>query len=252
MVEDCPPGTTIQMLFSEVLCGFGSTRWSLPCTGITGTVDQRNLRGDWATSYICKGGSREVYEPRYTYTGHRFVELRGFPGTPTADSLQQRVVHSDVETAPTNPLALAGAIAFGDHTTGVASLEDVRCYEGEGCGATWAPLESGAVLLNQIAHNSRWTLIDNLHSVPEDCDQRPERMGWMADGSVSAEGNYVSEATVGLGCDCCRDSVVAANSNITGLPRSTHPGSRSCGTCRRVDRRCGRASRHRGRVATPM
>ena len=36
----------------------------------------------------------------------------------------------------------------------------------------------------------RWDLIDNLHSVPEDCDQRNERWGWMADASVSAEANY--------------------------------------------------------------
>lgn len=126
------------------------------------------------------------------YVGHRYVEVHGFPGTPTADSLKQRVVHSDVEAAPmpdqTAPRRLAGSIAFGDAGAAPA-VDGPMCYEGEGCTAT-RPLPTAPAILDQISHNVRWTLIDNLHSVPEDCDQRNERWGWMADASVSAEGNY--------------------------------------------------------------
>ena len=49
-VENCPANTTITMLFSEVLCGYGTTRWSPSCVGAGkpfGSVDQRNYHGDW-------------------------------------------------------------------------------------------------------------------------------------------------------------------------------------------------------------
>lgn len=171
-VKACPAGTNITMWYSEILCGYGTTRWSPPCStgqvpggGEFGTVDQRNYRGNWRDTYTCKGGvAEEVYEPRFTYRGHRFVEVHGFPGAPpTLDALAQRVVHSDVEavTPPAEEVARVpvGQVAFGD----------------------------AGSLLDGISHNVRWTLIDNLHSVPEDCDNRNERWGWMADASVSAE-----------------------------------------------------------------
>jgi hypothetical protein len=213
-VTDCPVNTTITMYFSEVLCGsqtspIVTTRCPIglpPGGGIAGTVDQRNMgahpgsmdEGSKRNQYICKGGGgTETYEPRFTYVGHRYVQLHGFPGTPTAANLQQRVVHSDVEAAPaalaeqTLPRRLAGSIAFGDgQQVVVAPVADgPRCYQGEGCTAP-RPSATAPAVLDQIAHNVRWGLIDNLHSVPEDCDQRNERWGWMADASVSAEGNF--------------------------------------------------------------
>jgi hypothetical protein len=132
------------------------------------------------------------------YVGHRYVEVHNFPGTPTATSLMQRVVHSDVEGAPdtsdasqARPRRLAGAIAFGGGLSEPApTIDGPNCYEGETCVATDRPTGTQPAVLDQISHNVRWTLIDNLHSVPEDCDQRNERWGWMADASVSSEGNY--------------------------------------------------------------
>ena len=176
-VGSCPKGTKIEMYFSENLCGYGTTRWSPRCPegqvpggGVTGTVDQRNLHGNWANSYTCKGGGMETYEPHFMYTGHRYVEVHGFPGTPTADSLKQRVVHSDVEAAPmpdqTAPRRLAGSIAFGTpggQPEGAAPVVDgALCYEGEGCTAV-RPAPTAPAILDQISHNVRWTLIDNLH-----------------------------------------------------------------------------------------
>ena len=43
-------------------------------------------------------------------------------------------------------------------------------------------------LLNQIHNIIRRSDLTNLHSVPTDCDQRDERMGWMGDAQTSAEG----------------------------------------------------------------
>ena len=52
-----------------------------------------NLRTARATDvYTLKGEGTETWEPRFTYHGFRYVELTGFPGTPTAAALEGRVV----------------------------------------------------------------------------------------------------------------------------------------------------------------
>ena len=186
----CPQGTIIRMYFSENICGT-STRWSAGCTvgqfpgeGKVGTVDQRNLGGAQGqhNTYICKGApeGNEEYEPHFMYTGHQYVELHGYPGTPSLDTLLQRVVHSDVESTALTP---ASARTVPRHTAG-------HILFGASPSQTSFPQKSQVADLNQISQMARWTLINTLHSVPEDCDQRNERWGWQADASVSAEANF--------------------------------------------------------------
>ena len=123
--------------------------------------------------------------------GHDWAE-------PTLTTVKQVVMHSDVEGAPipdaeqAHPRILAGSIAFGGSAGAAAPpIDGPLCWHGENCSAT-RPTGAAAktAVLDQISHIVRWDLIDNLHSVPEDCDQRAERWGWMADASVSAEANY--------------------------------------------------------------
>lgn len=99
--------------------------------------------------YICKGYGLEVYEPHFTYHGFRYIELSGYPGTPSIDTIQAKVVHSSVER-----------------------IGSFNC---------------GNELINKIHSNYVWTQVSNLHSVPTDCCQRDERMGWVGDAQLSAE-----------------------------------------------------------------
>ena len=63
-----------------------------------GMINQENLRSARAEDvYILKGEGEEVYEPRFTYHGFRYVEVTGFPGVPTAETIRGRVVHSGVK-----------------------------------------------------------------------------------------------------------------------------------------------------------
>ena len=201
-VSSCPKGTVLKVYFSEVLCGYGTTRWSPRCikgqppgNGVTGTVDQRNLGGNWNIQYTCKGAPVETWEPTFTYTGHRFAELHGHTwADPALTAVQQRVIHSDVEASPASsmasavPRSLSGSIAFSNGPdTQAPAVDGNTCYEGENCAASRPTgAATKTAVLDQISHNVRWDLIDNLHSVPEDCDQRAERWGWMADGEVSS------------------------------------------------------------------
>ncbi len=110
-----------------------------------------NLRSAEATdTYILKGSGTEVYEPRFTYHGFRYVEVKGFPGKPTLASLEGREVHDDVARA-------------SEFTT-------------------------SNPLLNQIYKAVVWGTQDNYRSIPTDCPQRDERQGWLGDRSGGSLG----------------------------------------------------------------
>ena len=115
-----------------------------------GTVDQRNLRTASATDeYITSGNGDEEWEPRFTYHGFRYVQIEGLPSEPTKDTLAIRVVRS--------------------------SLREAGAFD------------SSNELVNRIQNMVWWTEASNLYSVPTDCPQRNERMGWMNDLTVRLE-----------------------------------------------------------------
>ncbi len=116
-----------------------------------GMLYMDNLRSAEATdTYILKGNGTEVYEPRFTYHGFRYVEVKGFPGKPTLAALEGYEVHDD----------LAPASEF----------------------ATSNPL------LNKIYKAVLWGAKDNYRSIPTDCPQRDERQGWLGDRSGESLG----------------------------------------------------------------
>ena len=132
-----PRGTRVQLRYAELIDG-------------SGNIDTRNLRGAKATDvYILKGTGVEVYEPRFTYHGFRYVEVTGYPGVPSLDDVEAVVVHSDVEPS--------GGFA------------------------------SSSELINGIHRLVLWSLKSNLMGVPTDCPQRDERMGWGGDAQLTAE-----------------------------------------------------------------
>ena len=135
-----PRGTKIILRFAESI--FEDGMIDPASTGVFAT-------GLVATdTYIAKGGSEEVWEPRFTYHGFRYVEMTGFPGVPALDNLQGVVVH-----------------------TAVPEVGDFECSD---------------ALLNRIHRTALWTEVSNLHGLPTDCPDR-EKCGWLGDAQVSAE-----------------------------------------------------------------
>lgn len=100
-------------------------------------------------NYTLRGDGEEVYEPHFLYHGFRFMEIVGLESKPDPSTLTARVIHS----AP----PMAGEFA---------------------CSSD---------LLNKLMSNIVWTHRDNMHSVPTDCPQRDERMGWLGDMLVFAQ-----------------------------------------------------------------
>lgn len=143
-----PRGTRVSLRHAELLYE----------DGMINTVPNRKAMA--TDTYILKGEEKEIYEPRFTYHGFRYVEVTGFPGTPTLESIEGRVVHSAVEP-------VGGFICSNS-------------------------------LINSIHKNVLWGQLSNLMSIPTDCPQRNERMGWMGDAQLVAEEAIYNFGMVGF------------------------------------------------------
>jgi alpha-L-rhamnosidase len=111
-----------------------------------GTLYTENLRSAKATDeYTLKGSGTETYEPAFTFHGFRYVGVSGLPK--------------------------------GDHAT----VESVAFY-------TAAPatiqLTTSDPIIGKLWSNIQWGQRSNFISVPTDCPQRDERLGWAADAQV--------------------------------------------------------------------
>lgn len=112
-----------------------------------GTLYTTNLRTARATdTYILKGQGEEVWQPRFTLHGFQYVEVTGYPGRPGPDAIT--------------------GIAINSATPLVGSFE---------CSSP---------MVNRLYQNIVWTQRANFISIPTDCPQRDERLGWTGDAEV--------------------------------------------------------------------
>jgi alpha-L-rhamnosidase len=112
-----------------------------------GTIYTANLRNADATDiYILKGAGEERFAPHFTFHGFRYVEVAGYPGEPPLDAIEGNVVSS-----VSNPAA---------------------------------KLATSSDLVNRMYEIGLWGQRGNFLSIPTDCPQRDERLGWMGDAGV--------------------------------------------------------------------
>lgn len=138
-------GRTLVMRHGEMLNDADSG--SRGCDGKKGTLYTTNLRSAEATDmYTFKGNQSETYCPRFTYHGFRYVELSGVDIPPALDDVEAVVLYSEMEDTGT--------------------------------------LETSDKLINRFIENVLWGQRGNFLSVPTDCPQRDERMGWSGDAQV--------------------------------------------------------------------
>ncbi len=112
-----------------------------------GTLYTKNLRRAKATDvYVLRGQGEEVWQPRFTFHGFQYVEVSGLPSAPKGGQITGCVVHS-----ATPPAGI---------------------------------FECSNPLVNRLWLNGYWSQKDNFLTVPTDCPQRDERLGWMGDAQV--------------------------------------------------------------------
>ena len=134
-----PAGTELTLRFGEKLDADGTVQSSNNLVTGRFQTDTYTLRGT---------GTTETWEPRFSYKGFQYVQVTGWPGTPTAADLDGRLVHSDV--------------------------------------ASHGEFASGTELFATIRDLTRKTVLNNLHGIPTDTPMY-EKNGWTGDAQLMAE-----------------------------------------------------------------
>ena len=138
-------GATVTCRFGEILNDDGSEAHAND--GPAGSVYLKGLRSAKATlQYILSGDAKgETYHPTQTYFGFRYVSMTASEDV-TIVNLKGQVVGSDLD----------------EYGTFECSDESV----------------------NQLYNNIRWSARGNFLSIPTDCPQRDERLGWTGDAQI--------------------------------------------------------------------
>jgi alpha-L-rhamnosidase len=140
-----PAGTRVEMKYAERLARDGLVDQAAIATHVHRFDPNQIFQTD---TYLLKGQGRETWSSRFTYHGFRYVQVTGFPGRPTKDSLRAVFFHSAVPVA--------------------------------------GRFECSNPLLNRIWTAARWSYLGNLHGIPTDCPHR-EKNGWTGDAHLAAE-----------------------------------------------------------------
>ena len=119
------------------------------------TLYTANLRGAECTDrYIVSETFQETslpisWHPMFVYHGFRYVEISGLRSTPALDDFEGLVFYDEMPTT--------------------------------------GSFETSDEIINAVYHNAYWGIRGNYRSMPTDCPQRDERMGWTGDRTT---GNY--------------------------------------------------------------
>ena len=113
-----------------------------------GSLYVDNLRTARQTDLFTTAGGTEVLEPRSTFHGFRYAEISGLSGDLTPAAATACVVHSDTPR------------------TGL--------------------FECSSPEVNRLYANIDWGQRANFISIPTDCPQRDERLGWLGDAQIFA------------------------------------------------------------------
>ncbi|MBC5641917.1 family 78 glycoside hydrolase catalytic domain [Parabacteroides segnis] len=134
-----PKGTHLKMRMGELLREDGSIEYNTTGVFATGVVQ--------TDEYICAGNGREVWNPRFTYHGYRYLELSGLAAEPELDWIKTIVVHTDVN-----------------------KRGEFECSDEQ---------------INKLHELAVRTMLNNTHGLPTDCPHR-ERCGWLGDAHTVA------------------------------------------------------------------
>lgn len=96
--------------------------------------------------YVLNGEDNQCFQPHFTFHGFRYIEIEDLNKDITVISISAKVIHSDTP--------LTGELTTSDE------------------------------LVNKLISNIQWGQRGNFLSVPTDCPQRDERLGWTGDAQI--------------------------------------------------------------------
>lgn len=147
---DGTPGTQVTVRHAEML-NDGNGAKNRRNDGPEGSPYLRNLRRAFAgIRYTLAGKGRETYHPDFSFFGYRYLSL-----TTTAAVTVHKIRGQILTSIP---------------------------REGE-----TGTIKTSNPLVNRLISNILWSQRSNYLSIPTDCPQRDERLGWTADTQVFAK-----------------------------------------------------------------
>jgi alpha-L-rhamnosidase len=117
------------------------------------TLYTDNLRSaECIDRYIAVGAPETCWSPQFVYHGFRYVEISGLPkeSRPTVDHFRGLVLYDE--------MPMTGSFETSDS------------------------------VINAVYRNATWGIRGNYRSMPTDCPQRDERMGWTGDRTTGCYG----------------------------------------------------------------
>lgn len=144
-------GTTIVLRYGEDKLKDGGVN---VMTSVAGQIKEGNGgRGApeiaWQEDrYTLHGKGLEVWQPRFTFHGFRYIEVTGWPGKPALNDIEGLRMNSDIETA--------------------------------------GSFSSSNTMFNKLDEIIDWTFLSNIFSVQSDCPAR-EKFGYGGDIVATAE-----------------------------------------------------------------
>ena len=118
-------------------------------------------------TYISSGEGIQEWEPSFTYHGFRYVEITGLRKCPSLTDFEGKVLYDYMETT--------------------------------------GSFETSDTIINRIHRNAYWGIRGNYRSMPTDCPQRNERLGWLGDRAIGAFGESYIFNNHHLYLKWCRD-----------------------------------------------
>ena len=150
--ELAKPGETLTIRYAEILYPEIAEYTE---AGIAGMLMVENYRAALVTDFYTMKESGNVFLPRLTQHGYRYIEITGLDSELPAENVKMLVL---------------------------SSLDPTTTYE------------SSNELTNTLYANIQNSTTSNYISIPTDCPQRNERMGWVGDAQVYAlSGSYVAD-----------------------------------------------------------
>ncbi|MBQ8510878.1 MAG: family 78 glycoside hydrolase catalytic domain [Clostridia bacterium] len=154
-----------------------------------GRLYTKNLRkAEAADTLILSGEGEEVFRPLFTYHGFQYAEIE-IVGQAEILDIQAEVMYTDLP-----------------------AVGDFSCSD---------------EIVNKIFENTLWGQRDNFMSVPTDCPQRDERLGWTGDSQI-----FCQTAMYNMDCRAYYEKYLAdvrdaqlGNGVITAVAPLPHVGS---------------------------
>jgi alpha-L-rhamnosidase len=179
-----PAGTQIRLAYGEALDRDGDVTQANVASGVSAAAnDSVTFQVD---TVISAGVDGDVFEPRHSTKGFRYVRVEGHPGRLDIDDITSVVVHTDL------------------HRIGSFACSDDR--------------------LNAIHRIAEWSFRGNACDIPTDCPTR-ERAGWTGDWQIYVETAAYLYDVAGFTTKWLRDLAAEQweNGAVTNIVPEPHP-----------------------------